>query len=403
MLLQAGQLLSNLGTQMSVIAYPLLVLALTGSAAKAGFVGFVRFLPRAVLALPAGVVADRWNRKWLMVGSDAVRVVAVSVLVAAIVLDVASFWVIAVIAFVDALAGTFFSAAYPGAVRSVVTTTQLPDAMAVQTGRGAIVGLAGAPIGGALFTVGRALPFVADVLSYAFSTLSVLLMRASFQEERERDKTPLRGQLTEAVRFIWHQPFLRMCALVFGPLNFVAFSLVFSLVVIGTDQGLSGGAVGLLLSLFFGCALLGTFLASSVRRLLPPWGVLVLEIWTWTGCVAFLVWPNVYVLVVSMVPSALAMPSTDSVVHGYRIAMTPDRLLGRAEAAWSTFAVLMATLAPLVMGVLIENVSARAAVGLAAAIALVLAVTATLSPAIRAAPEIGELAEVPVAPATEAL
>jgi hypothetical protein len=264
------------------------------------------------------------------------------------------------------------------------------------------VGLAGAPLGGALFTVARALPFVADVLSYAFSTVSLLLMRASFQEERAPDRARLREQLTEAVRFIWHQPFLRMCALVFGPLNFVAFSLLFSVVVIGTDQGLSGGAVGLLLSSFFGCALLGTFLASHVRRLLPPWGVLVLEIWLWTGCVAFLVWPDVYVLVASTLPVALAMPSTDSVVHGYRIAMTPDRLLGRAEAVWATFAVLMATIAPLVMGVLIENVSARAAVGLAAAIALALAVTATLSPAIRAAPEVDDLPTEPVAPALEA-
>ena len=64
-----------------------------------------------------------------------------------------------------------------------------------------------------------------------------------------------------------------------------------------------------------------------------------------------------------MLPSALAMPSTDSVVHGYRIAMTPDRLLGRAEAGWTTFAIVMATFAPLTTGYVIEEVSQRAAVG----------------------------------------
>ena len=47
---------------------------------------------------------------------------------------------------------------------------------------------------------------------------------------------------------------------------------------------------------------------------------------------ALLVWPSVYVLVAGILPTALAIPSTDSVVHGYRIAMTPDRLLGRAES-----------------------------------------------------------------------
>lgn len=166
--------------------------------------------------------------------------------------------------------------------------------------------------------------------------------------------------------------------------------------MIGNDQGLRGGAIGLLLSAFFGVALLGTFLAKHVRAALPPWGVLVLELWTWTCCVAFVIWPNVYVLAVSILPSALALPSTDSVVHGYRMAMTPERLLGRAEAVWSTFAVMMATVAPLVMGYVIQEVSARAAVGICAALALGLAVWGTTSRAIRHAPTTDGLAEMPV-------
>ena len=54
MLLQTGQLLSNIGTRLTSIAYPLLVLALTGSAAMAGFVLFARTIPHALFALPAG-------------------------------------------------------------------------------------------------------------------------------------------------------------------------------------------------------------------------------------------------------------------------------------------------------------------------------------------------------------
>ena len=57
MLLQTGQLLSNIGTRLTSIAYPLLVLALTGSAVKAGFALFARTLPQALFALPAGVAA----------------------------------------------------------------------------------------------------------------------------------------------------------------------------------------------------------------------------------------------------------------------------------------------------------------------------------------------------------
>ena len=73
MLLQTAQLLSSGGSQMTAIAYPLLVLALTGSPAKAGIVAFVRLLGMALFALPAGLAADGWNRRRLMIAAHAVR------------------------------------------------------------------------------------------------------------------------------------------------------------------------------------------------------------------------------------------------------------------------------------------------------------------------------------------
>jgi MFS family permease len=84
LLFQAGQLLSDAGTQMTSIAYPLLVLAVTGSAAKAGVVAFARTLPWVLFTLPAGVAADRWNRRRLTIAADGVRVLAVGGLAAAI-------------------------------------------------------------------------------------------------------------------------------------------------------------------------------------------------------------------------------------------------------------------------------------------------------------------------------
>jgi hypothetical protein len=391
MLLQAGQLLSSIGTQSTTIAYPLLVLGVTGSAAKTGVVSFVRILPAAVLALPAGVAADHWNRKWLMVLSDGVRVVAIGVLAAAIVVDHVAFWAIVVIALVEGIGSTLFQAAHTGALRAVVPLRQLPAAAAAQTGRRAAVQLGGPPLGGALFGIARAVPFVVDAVSYAFSTLSLLAMRTPFQEERERDRSPVRARLAEGFRFVWGRPFLRTCAFLFGLTNFIGPGVLLALVVIGTRHGLSGGEVGGLVAAFGGCLLLGSFLSPLVRRVLPVRAVLVLELWTWTGCALFLVWPNVYVLTASILPTALAIPSTDSVVHGYRIAMTPDRLLGRAEAVTSTIALLIAPLGPLAAGVLLGAVSERATIAVFAAAGLVLALWGTLSPAVRSAPSLDEL------------
>jgi hypothetical protein len=253
------------------------------------------------------------------------------------------------------------------------------------------VRIAGPPLGGALFGLAHALPFIVDAASYAFSSLSLLAVRTPFQEKREADLSPLRSQLVEGFRFVWSRPFLRTCALLFGLANFVGPGLLLAVVVIGTRQGLSGAEVGALLAAFGACLLLGSFLSPLVRRALPVRAVVLLELWTWLGCAAFLVRPDVYVLAAGILPTALAIPATDSVVHGYRIAMTPDRLLGRSESARSLISLLIAPVGPLVAGVLLGVVSARATIAVFAAAGLLLAVWGTLSPSIRAAPSLDEL------------
>jgi len=392
MLLQTAQLLSSGGSQITAISYPLLVLALTGSPAKAGIVGFARLLGSALFALPAGLAADRWNRRRLMIAAHAARALVIGSLAALILLDEIVFWVIPLVAFVEGTGAAIFAAAQAGALKAVVPRPQLPGAVAIVTGREAAISLAAPALGGALFVVSRALPFVVHAISYAFSTLALLAMRTPFQEERERDRSPLRSRLAEGFRFLWDHSFLRTCAFLYGLTNFIGPGVLLAVVVIGKREGLSGGEVGLLLSVFGACLLFGAFLSPLVRRLLPVRAVLLLELWAWVGCGIFLVWPNVYVLTASILPTALAIPSTDSVVTGYQLAMTPDRLLGRAGSVRSTIALLPAPLGPLTAGFLLDAVSERATIAVFAAFGLVLALWGTLSPAIRAAPSLDELA-----------
>jgi MFS family permease len=391
MLLQMGQLLSNAGTSSTAIAFPLLVLAVTHSPAKAGIVAFARSLPSVLFALPAGLAADHWSRRRLMIVADVVRVLAIGSLAATILLGRIAFWEIVAVAFVEGSGAAVFFGAQPGALRAVVPARQLPAAAAAETGRQAVVRLAGPPLGGALFGLARALPFLVDAVSYAFSSLSLLAMRTPFQEQREPQLASLRLRLAEGFHFVWSQPFLRTCAFLFGLTNFIGPGVLFAVVVIGKQQGLSGGEVGALIAVFGAFLLLGSLVSPLVRRLLPVRAVLLLELWTWLGCAVFLVRPSVYVLTAGILPTALAIPSTDSVVHGYRIAMTPDRLLGRAESVRSMISLLIQPLGPLIAGVLLSTASARATIALFAAVGLVLAVWGTLSPSIRTAPSLDDL------------
>src|SRR5690349_11459064 len=154
-LLQTGQALSALGSQSSSIAYPLLALAVTHSPAQVGLVSFARLVPFATFVLLAGLAADRWNRKWLMITSDGVRVVALALLVAAISSGHVALWQIAVVAFVEGVAASVFTTAQTGALRAVVPRSQLPAAAGAQEARRATVRLAGPSAGGVLFPARR--------------------------------------------------------------------------------------------------------------------------------------------------------------------------------------------------------------------------------------------------------
>jgi MFS family permease len=387
-LLQGGQLLSNFGTQSTQIAYPLLVLALTHSPAKAGIVAFARTLPLWLFALPGGLAADRLRRKRLMITADVVRAAALAALGLAIVLGRVAFWEIPLVAFVEGAGAAVFAAATMGAMRSVVPTAQLPMATSVLTARFGIVRLAGPPLGGVLFGIARSLPFLADAGSYAFSTASLAAMRTPFEEERAPESGPMLGRLLEGLRFLWASPFLRTIVLLFSLAQFIFPGVTLALVVIGERQGLSSGEIGALVAATGAFLVLGSVLAPFVRRLLPTRVLIVLELWTWAGCALFLVWPSVYVLAASILPTMVAIPTTDSVVWPYQLALTPDRLQGRMQAAVSSITLGMGTIGPLAAGFLLANVSERATIAVFAATGLTLAVWGTLSPSIRGAPSI---------------
>jgi hypothetical protein len=394
-LLQVGQLLSSVGSQSATLAYPLLVLAVTHSPAQAGLVTFARLTPSVLFGLLAGVAADRWNRKRLMIAADAVRALAMAGLAAALLLGHAALWEILLVAFVEGTGSTFFSMAQTGALRAVVPSRQLPAAAGAQEARRSAVRLGGPPLGGVLFGLGRAIPFLVDAASYACSTLSLLAMRTPFQEAREPQSTRLRDQIAEGFLFLWSQPFLRTCAFLYGLGNFLMPGVLLVVVVVGRRQGLSGGEVGLLIALLGAATLVGSLASPLFRRAFSIRTILLLELWTWLGTWVFVAWPSVYALLAVIVPFGIAAPVTDSVVMGYGMAMTPDRLVGRVESVRTNIALLIAPLGPLAAGLLLSAVSARATIALFAAFGLVLALWGTLSPSIRRAPSLEELAGVP--------
>lgn len=385
LLYQSGGLLSTFGSGISGIAYPLLTLALTHSAAKTGYVGAVEFLPLVLLSAPAGVAADRFDRRRLMIASDAAGATALAVLGTAVLTGSATYWMILVVAFIDTSAAVLYRSGSSGAMKAVVPTPQLADASSVTMARMSTVRLIAPPVGGWLFDLSRGVPFLVDAVSYAFSTAALLLMKTPFQEERVPGaRTPFR----EGFAYFWGIPFLRTTTGMIAASNLVAAGAPIMLIILAHHQHISGLAIGLFITAQGVMLLLGSTLSPLLRRRFPIRAILLSEFWMALIYAVFVVYPNVYVLAVCISLHAFWFPNTDSAIQGYSYMLIPDRLLGRAMAAATTVRAASAPLGPLLAGLLLTQTSPQVAITVLAAPVVVAAILGTLSDSIRNLPSL---------------
>ena len=326
-----------------------------------------------------------------MIAMDLVRALAMTSIVVALGLDRLTVAQVAVVAFLEGAAFVFFNIAEVGALRSVVPAPQLPAAAAAEQARLSVVTLAGPPLGGVLFGLGRALPFLVDAISYLFSIGSLLWMRTPFQEARERDAAPLRTQIREGIAWLWSHAYLRTSALIFAGDNFVFQAIFLVFIVVARRHGLSSGAIGVLIAVFGTSALLGSLVAPHAARRLSMRTIMLPNQWLNGLFVLYLAVPSPYVLVACVLPVAFVGPWLNAVVIGYRTAVTPDHLVGRVSSVARNIALLAQPLGPLAAGLLLAAFSARLTVAVLALVCLGLALVSTLSPSIRHSPSLDEL------------
>ncbi len=383
-----AQAVSTLGSRSSYVAYPLLVLALTGSPARAGFVGFLRVLPVFLFQLHAGALADRWDRRRLMIACDAGRALAMASLAGALLLGRATFTQIVVVAFIEGTFGIAFAPAEAGAIKQIVPTKELPTAIAANEARDNAAYLAGPPLGGVLFALTRAAPFLADAGSYLISLLTLFTIRRPLQLERTAHRRPLHQEIAEGLNWIWRQPFLRAALLLAGGSNLVSNALALLVILIARERGASSATVGLMLSLVAVGGLVGAILAPMLQRRLAPTLVVLGVPWLYAALIPTL----------ALVPGALPLgaifglmmllgPTWNAIVGGYAIAITPDELQARRASVDWLISGSGAALAPLLGGFLLEVLGANVAIATFAMLALTIAIGGTASRALRTLPQ----------------
>lgn len=384
--LWAGQVVSALGARVSATAMPLLVLTMTGSPTDAGLIGAAATLPFLVAHLPAGPLVDRWDRRRILRVSEVTAGVAVATVPVALWLGVLTIAQLAVVAFLQGLCAVFFGLAETAALPRIVPAALLPTAYARNEARSRGAALAGGPLGGLLFGVDRALPFVADAVSYAVACVALLFVRKDLQPASAGPAEPLWRATATGLRWIWRHPLMRAAILLIAASNLVFQALALVVVVLAQRHGAGPGAIGTMLGISAGGGLLGALVAGRAHRHVTPRAVIIGANWVWAALLPlFLLTTDPLWIGAIGAATAFIGPLWNVVIVSYAALLVPNELLGRVTSAAMTVSWGVMPVGALGAGLLLAAAGPAGAVLALTAVMLLTAVGATFSSAIRRA------------------
>ncbi len=218
-----GETISNLGTSFTGFALPLLVYKLTGSSLNLGITTASEMLPYLLFGLVIGAWVDRLDRKRLMIVTDLLMALAVASIPAMYLIGHLTVWWIYGVGFVGSTLNIFFQAGQNAAIPSLVGQDDLVTANGRIQASFSGAQILGPLLAGALLFI---LPLPAlmffDAASFFVSALTLSLIRRSFNSEERREKTSVRQDIVEGLRYVLRHPVLRNISAMMALVNFIA-------------------------------------------------------------------------------------------------------------------------------------------------------------------------------------
>ena len=277
-LLWAGEAVSVLGDQFALIALPWLALVLTGSALALGSVLAIMAIPRALLMLVGGVSVDRLSPRRVMIGSNAVRLVAIGGLGLIVLAGMVEQWMLYAFALVFGVADAFFYPAQTSIVPELVESDQLQRANGIVQGTAQASVLIGPVLAGVVIAAlgstgtdasaagltGIAVALLVDAATFLISLVTLWFIRP--RAHVERPPSSMLDDIRAGFSYVLGSPALRAM---------IMLSLAANLLIVGPfEVGVAviaytrlpegAAAYGVLMSAFGGGSLVGLVLASAL-------------------------------------------------------------------------------------------------------------------------------------------
>lgn len=330
------------GSMVTAVALPVLVYRLSGSPFLTALVTALEAAPYLLVGLFAGALADRWNRRRVMVSADLINAVVIGSVPLAYLAGVLTVAQVLVVGFVVQMVFTFFDGANFGALPVLVGRAKVAQANAAVWTASSLIELFVPPLAALLLAVvNPADLLVIDALSFVASAIAIRGIVRVMSEQRTGQQ-PLRpkvvfADIAEGVRYLVQHAGVRTMTIV-GSLQSFAGGGFMALMIVWCDRVLHVGTSGIRFGLVYGTWGIGGLIAAlGLPRLLkrmPPAAVTLYAIpvsaalgivsplmpnWE-LAAIALLVWGSAYVLVIVNAIS-------------YRQQVTPEHLLGRVNTA----------------------------------------------------------------------
>ncbi len=342
LLLIGGQGVSTIGSQISLIAFPLLIFAITHSPAQTGRMTSLRSLPYVLFMLPAGALVDRWERKRLMILCDTGRAIALGSVPLALLLGHLTFLQLYLVSLVEGTLFAFFTLAESASLPRVVAPKQLATATGQNEVLFSLSTTIGPALGPILYSLGSALPFLADAISYICSAVSLLAIKTRFQEERSLEQGQLRHlgrDIKDGVDWLWRNPLLRFIAVLTFGLITPCYGYMLILILLAQHMHASNVTLGLIFAGGGVGSVIGALVAGPLYKRFGFAKMLIGSAWLWA-----LLWllyafaPDPLSLGLVNIVSFTVVPIYNVVQYSYRLATIPDRLQGRVNSVFRLIA-----------------------------------------------------------------
>jgi MFS family permease len=370
-----GQLISLIGTWMQNVAQSWLVYKMTHSSVLLGAVGFSSQIPVFLFALVGGIVADRFDRRKVVIATQTASMLLAFVLAALTLTRSVHVWHIFVLSSLLGLVNAFDIPARQSFIVEMVGNADLMNAIALNSSMFNASRMVGPAVAGILVaSIGEGWCFFCNALSYIAVIAGLLLMRVAERRRPEAVGSPL-ANVVEGFRFVFRNPPVHMLLILIGIVSLVGMPYSV-LLPIFADRVFHGGAttLGWLMGWTGAGALAGALLLATRTELkgLSTW---LAAAATGLGCflIGFGFCKSLPVSSVLLVAAGFCMMIQMGATNTLVQSMVPDELRGRIMAVYSMMMMGMTPIGSLLAGAAAGSLGAAVTVALGGGICVLAA------------------------------